>query len=41
MHAAALAGASMLDVLRWVADPDAYAGEVQKPPAPFAAAGDS
>src|SRR6266498_240083 len=30
MHAAALGGASMLDVQRWVAEPDAYAGEVQR-----------
>jgi type IV secretion system protein VirD4 len=30
MHAAALGGASMLDVQRWVADPDAYASEVQR-----------
>jgi type IV secretion system protein VirD4 len=30
MHAAALGGASMLDVQRWVADPDLYAGEVQR-----------
>jgi len=30
MHAAALGGASMLDVQRSVADPDAYAGEVQR-----------
>jgi type IV secretion system protein VirD4 len=30
MHAAALGGASMLDVQRWVADPDGYAGEVQR-----------
>jgi type IV secretion system protein VirD4 len=30
MHAAALGGASMLDVQRWVADPDASALEVQR-----------
>jgi type IV secretion system protein VirD4 len=30
MHAAALGGASMLDVQRWVAEPDKYAAEVQR-----------
>ena len=30
MHAAALGGGSMRDVLGWVADPDAAAGEVQR-----------
>jgi type IV secretory pathway TraG/TraD family ATPase VirD4 len=30
MHAAALGGGSMRDVLAWVADPDAAAGEVQR-----------
>jgi type IV secretion system protein VirD4 len=30
MHAAALGGASMLDVQRWVAEPDTYAAEVQR-----------
>jgi type IV secretion system protein VirD4 len=30
MHAAALGGASMLEVQRWVADPDTCAGEVQR-----------
>jgi type IV secretion system protein VirD4 len=30
MHAAALGGASMRDVQRWVASPDAHAGDVQR-----------